>query len=249
MSGGYGSHPLIKKLVSKHAIAKRFLEIVYPPMPTLNVMRPSVLRSVQAKIFQAGSIVVNVGCGGLGGCGYRLWLSPKIKNACVYHMDLDSGPTISLIGDAHDLPFRNSSVDCLIYQAVLEHVKDPQGVIREALRVLKPGGYIYMEVPFLQGFHADPYDFQRYTLEGLRVLTNSFSEIDAGVSVGPFCALVWIIRDGISACFKNRFLYLSARFIVGWLLSPIRYLDYLIRESGASRRLACEYYYLCQKPL
>ena len=40
-------------------------------------------------------------------------------------------------------------------------------------RVLKPGGYIYSEVPFLQGFHADPDDYQRYTLQGLKILFNN----------------------------------------------------------------------------
>ena len=31
------------------------------------------------------------------------------------------------------------------------------------MRVLKPNGFIYIEVPFLQGFHADPNDFHSYT--------------------------------------------------------------------------------------
>ena len=164
-------------------------------------------------------------------------------------MDILPGDSVTLVGDAHRLPFQDNSIDSLIYQAVLEHVQDPRRVINEAARVLKPGGYLYLEVPFLQGFHADPHDFQRYTLEGVARAYQGVHGIDAGVSVGPFCTLVWIIRDGVSSCFANRFLYAASRFVAGWALSPVRYLDYLIRDNPAARRLACEYFYLCQKPL
>jgi len=222
--------------------------MLYPPMPTLNVMERGRIEAVQGCLFRPGMTVINVGSGGLAGCGYRLWLGDTVRSANVYHMDILPGPHVSLVGDAHHLPFRDNSVDGLIYQAVLEHIKDPRCVIDEAVRVLKPGGYLYLEVPFLQGFHADPHDFQRYTLEGLRILTRALKEIEAGVSVGPFCALVWIIRDGVSSCFTNRVLYAMSRFVAGWVLSPIRYFDYLVRDNHVARRLACEYFYLCQKP-
>ena len=133
--------------------------------------------------------------------------------------------SVTLVGDAHRLPFQDNSIDSLIYQAVLEHVQDPRRVINEAARVLKPCGYLYLEVPFLQGFHADPHDFQRYTLEGLRVRTKAFTEIDAGLSVGPLGALGGITRDGVSSSFANRFLYAASRFFAGWALSPLRYFD------------------------
>lgn len=249
MSGGYGSHDLVESLRWGNPLLKRLVKALYPPMPTLNIMGRSKIEALQARLFRSGAIVINVGSGGLSGCGYRLWQNDSFRAAQVYHLDILSGDRVSLVGDAHCLPLRSESVDSLIYQAVLEHVPDPRRVIEEAARVLKPGGYLYLEVPFLQGFHADPCDFQRYTLEGLRIRTRAFAEIEAGVSVGPFCTLVWIIRDGVSSCFTNPVLYAASRFAAGWLLSPIRYLDYLIRNNPAARRLACEYYFLCQKPL
>lgn len=249
MSGGYGSNSLVEALGQTSPLLRCLMKLLYPPMPTLNIIAQSRVRAIQLCLFRPGATVINVGSGGLTGCGFRLWEGGAFESAKVYHMDILAGESVSLIGDAHRLPFQDNSIDSLIYQAVLEHVQDPHCVIDEATRVLKPGGYLYLEVPFLQGFHADPHDFQRYTLEGLRVRTKALTEIDAGVSVGPFCALVWIIRDGVSSCFSNRIFYTVSRFIAGWVLSPFRYLDYLIRNNPATRRLACEYFYLCQKPL
>lgn len=50
-------------------------------------------------------------------------------------------------GEAEHLPFPDCSFD-LIYSAnVLEHVKDPQKVFSEAIRALKPGGYLQFVIP------------------------------------------------------------------------------------------------------
>jgi SAM-dependent methyltransferase len=247
VSGGYGSNGLVEALGRKSPLLMRLMKALYPPMPTLNIMEKGRIEAIQGRLFRSGATVINVGSGGLTGCGYRLWGSGLIRSTNVHHMDILAGDSVSLVGDAHRLPFQDNSIDSLIYQAVLEHVQDPRRVIDEATRVLKPGGYLYLEVPFLQGFHADPHDYQRYTLEGLRIRTKALTEIDAGVSVGPFCALVWIIRDGVSSCFSNRFLYAASRFVAGWALSPLRYFDYLIKNNPAAKRLACEYYMLCQK--
>ena len=35
-----------------------------------------------------------------------------------------------------------------------------------------------------------------------------FEIVKYGVSVGPFCTLVWILRDGISSYFKNKFCFI-----------------------------------------
>jgi 2-polyprenyl-3-methyl-5-hydroxy-6-metoxy-1,4-benzoquinol methylase len=50
-------------------------------------------------------------------------------------------------GVGENLPFESSSFDLVVSLAVLEHVQDVQRVIAEVFRVLKPGGYAYIEVP------------------------------------------------------------------------------------------------------
>ena len=46
-------------------------------------------------------------------------------------------------GDALKLPFQNASFDVVCTMDFLEHVENPQAVIREASRVLKPGGLFF----------------------------------------------------------------------------------------------------------
>jgi ubiquinone/menaquinone biosynthesis C-methylase UbiE len=50
---------------------------------------------------------------------------------------------------AYKLPFRNNSFDIVLFLDVLEHLKDDWGAIKEAKRVLKPGGKIIITSPAL----------------------------------------------------------------------------------------------------
>ena len=47
----------------------------------------------------------------------------------------------------YGLPFKDSSVDAVHAQHVLEHFEDLVGVMREVYRVCKPGGRFYVTVP------------------------------------------------------------------------------------------------------
>lgn len=50
-------------------------------------------------------------------------------------------------GDALDLPYPDSSFDCVIASEILEHVPDDDRAISELVRVLKPGGSLAITVP------------------------------------------------------------------------------------------------------
>jgi SAM-dependent methyltransferase len=124
----------------------------------------------------------------------------------------------------------------VIATALLEHVPYPRLVVREIHRVLRPQGLVFIEVPFLEGFHADPDDYQRFTFRGLDVLLRRFDILEREVCVGPNSALSWILREYPAAWFRNPHLALAAKFITAWLTVPIKYLDYFMaRRPGAAR--------------
>lgn len=96
----------------------------------------------------------------------------------------DTSDLIDHNWDLMDLPIGESTVDCFVCNAVLEHVPHPELAVAEMHRTLKPGGQIWVEVPFLQFYHAHPHDYMRWTLAGLEVLMSDFARIASGVAEG-----------------------------------------------------------------
>jgi SAM-dependent methyltransferase len=53
---------------------------------------------------------------------------------------------------------------------VLEHVPDPITATRNLLQLLRPGGHLIVNTPFLVRIHGSPGDFWRFTPDGMRLL-------------------------------------------------------------------------------
>jgi SAM-dependent methyltransferase len=63
--------------------------------------------------------------------------------------DIES-PLAKVKMDIHDIPFRDNTFDVVLCNHVLEHVKDDIRAMSEIRRVLKPGGFSIMQVPFFR---------------------------------------------------------------------------------------------------
>ena len=55
---------------------------------------------------------------------------------------------ICVNGDGEKLPFKEGSFDAVVCMGVLHHVKRKKEAISEMIRVIKPGGKIYIAEPF-----------------------------------------------------------------------------------------------------
>src|SRR5581483_8292626 len=89
-----------------------------------------------------------------------------------------------LIDPSCELPFNDKSLDGIGCFAVLEHVTMPWRMADEFARVVKPGGKIYVDWPFLQPVHGYPSHYYNATREGLRNLFARDFEIEE-LRTGP----------------------------------------------------------------
>jgi SAM-dependent methyltransferase len=67
---------------------------------------------------------------------------------------------------AERLPFAGGSFDTVLGLSMLDHFPEPQALLGEAHRVLKPGGVLILEFPQMVPLHDEPYDYLRFTRYG-----------------------------------------------------------------------------------
>ena len=77
---------------------------------------------------------------------------------------------VDVFYDGRHLPFENETFDSLFCGEVLEHVFDPDIILSEINRVLKPGALTLITVPFSWNEHETPYDYARYSSFGIKHL-------------------------------------------------------------------------------
>lgn len=167
-------------------------------------------------------------------------------------VNLDIGPFVhvDVVAVGERLPVQDASLDGVITQGVLEHVPYLRTTVAEIDRVLRPGGLVYHEIPFIQGFHASPNDFRRFTSVGIAELAPGYEIVEQGIAVGPSSALMWIASEWLALffSFRNETLLKIGRRIFPWLLTPLKWSDAWLEGHPRAELIASAFYIIARKP-
>src|SRR5262249_5255840 len=84
----------------------------------------------------------------------------------------------TVVGDVTQMRLAADAFDVVVGLNLLEHVDDPPRAAAEMLRVLRPGGTVFIHTAFLQPLHADPDHYYNATEQGVRRWFDGF-QIDS----------------------------------------------------------------------
>lgn len=211
------------------------IQIVSPVCPTGIYSRRRFLKDYLKN--NPDAVIINLGSG-----------VSDFSNV-ISNIDIFAYPNVNLTCDIKSIPFKNESVDLILNIAVLEHVPDPEKVVEEIFRILKPGGMIYCFFPFMQGFHAAPFDFSRRTVAGLRYLFREFRDIEVQNAGGPTSALLWILEEWIALVLSFGILplYNLIHLVAMALLWPFKFLDFVLIRHPKAQNISSGYVLIATK--
>ncbi len=171
--------------------------------------------------------ILNAGCGRVD---LRALLNPT-QVSSLENCDCSVQPQSSFfLCDLKNVPRAAMSYDSILCNAVLEHTEDPEAVMGELHRLLRPGGTMVLTVPFLQPFHSSPHDYTRYTRLGLTSLAerHKFQVVEINSCHSFFQMVGWVFWESLRE--RRRYLLL----LLMWI--PLRLGSWLSRFERSDQR-------------
>ncbi|MCG9973019.1 class I SAM-dependent methyltransferase [Christiangramia crocea] len=203
-------------------------------------IRTSIFRSLKKFLPQANGKMLDVGCGKMPYKKFILenssvdeYVGLDIEGALEYEKDLK--PDVTWNGEV--IPAEDDSYECAMATEVLEHCPNPEQVMKEVLRVLKPGGVFFFTVPFLWNLHEVPNDEYRYTPFALERLFKKagFENIELKATGGWHGTMaqmlgLWVRRSPMKSG-KRKFLSLILKPVIRYLINLDKPEQVVFREG------------------
>jgi SAM-dependent methyltransferase len=192
--------------------------------------------------YPEGSVILDMGAGG------------RRVAAHATTVDFVKCTGTDVVANVCDTPFEDNHADLVIATGLLEHLEDDDAFLAEAFRVLKPGGQLHVEIPFMQQYHDDPIDSRRYTGPGLERLLgqHGFTDFNTGFHIGPGVAIATLNAYYASMLFEGKSLPAriasNAAFFVATILGkPLVWMDRWMKHKKSAHRLAFGVYCTARK--
>ena len=193
------------------------------------------------------------------GCGLKPY-EASFRGQVSWHCGMDysaesgyRGNRADIYGDLAHLPFVSESFSTILCTEVLEHVPNPQQVVTECFRILRPNGVVLCTAPFVYPIH-DEHDYFRYSPKGLRSLFESqgFDIVTVRPLGGTATTLALLINIYLhDICFIwNKWLYplgLIIRPIIWLVVAMINTLGGLVHWVLPSTHLSFNHFLVARK--
>jgi SAM-dependent methyltransferase len=139
--------------------------VFHPRYVHLTQLRDATIRIIENLTANNKELLlVDFGCGDMP---YHSVIKPHVGT--YLGVDLEMNPKADHhIGFDSKTTLPDNYCDIVLSNQVLEHVDTPSGYLKEALRILKPGGSIICTTHGYWYYHPTPNDYWRWTSAGLR---------------------------------------------------------------------------------
>ncbi len=112
-------------------------------------------KTLMATRVRPGDRLLHVGCGWDRSHTAAPWLDTcQVVGVDLDRASQDGYPSHFWLADASRLPFADASFDLAFSEYVMEHVEDPEALLREVRRVLRPGGRFVILTPNLLSYKS-----------------------------------------------------------------------------------------------
>lgn len=182
------------------------------------------------KLMSGGKRIINAGSSSVRHCA-----------TCV-NVDIQGKNDVDVVCDIHQLPISSGAFDAIICNAVLQYCHSPNTVSGEFHRVLKEGGYLFVDAPWVQPYCPDTPDRFRFSEHALRSIFSNFKLIKMGPSIRPGSAFLMLGVHLAESLTGNRYMNYALGRIATLLLYPFRGIRTVNEGKGAGA-----FYMICQK--
>ena len=136
----------------------------------LYLVRSSIIQALKEFLPQCKGVFLDIGCGEMPykpliqqSGGITKYIGMDIENP---KYQINVKPDIFWNGT--HIPLADNYIDCAMATELFEHLPDINAVLKEIIRILKPGGTLFFTVPFIWPLHDMPQDEYRYTPFSIR---------------------------------------------------------------------------------
>jgi len=121
--------------------------------------------------------------------------------------------------------------------------------MNEIHRILKKDGIIYTYFPFIQPYHASPYDYSRKTIEGIKELHNNFEIKEVRIGAGPTSGFLWVFQEWISIIlsFGIKKMHHYVYLLIMLITFPLKYFDIILSKYVTASNIASAFVLIAKK--